>query len=397
MNLVQHYIETLKRYPQIIAFGLLASFFSSFGQTFFFGLYGEHFRESFNLSHTSFGGIYSGVTLCGGIIILFLGHFIDKVRTTHYAAIVLGALSLGCFLIYSADTLTLFILGLFLVRFLGQGMMSHMSSTVTTRYIEEGRGYGLTITSMGHPIGNIIFPAFVMMLLGWYGWQETWLFYSVFCIVILLPLFIYLLKNTTFIDEEKTIDALLDDQTIGQVLRQGSFWVIIFISTIMPFLLTGVFFHQQWIVDNLNLPTNIFAYSLVMFGISSILCNIVAGHITSINSPVYVLRYHLVPFVIASLLLLLFPSVITFSLFIFCASFTAATIPARGTYLAENYGTQHLGAIKSIIFSSIVLASALSPFAFGMRIDTIGTAEAIIGLCMASTILVTLSSYTLRP
>ena len=57
------YFQLVRSRPRILVFGLLATFLSSFGQTFFIGAFGEAWRHDFGLSNTAYGGIYSLATL----------------------------------------------------------------------------------------------------------------------------------------------------------------------------------------------------------------------------------------------------------------------------------------------------------------------------------------------
>ena len=60
-----------------IAGGLLLTFFSSFGQTFFIGLSGEELRAKFDLSDGEFGGIYMIATIGSALTLPILGRVLD--------------------------------------------------------------------------------------------------------------------------------------------------------------------------------------------------------------------------------------------------------------------------------------------------------------------------------
>ena len=54
---------------QFIAFGFLAAFSSSFGQTYFIGIFGPEFQAEFGLSHTIWGSIYLIGTLASAAML----------------------------------------------------------------------------------------------------------------------------------------------------------------------------------------------------------------------------------------------------------------------------------------------------------------------------------------
>ncbi len=378
------YLEVLARHRGVVAFGFLATFFTNFGQTYFFGFYGAHFREAFDLSNAGFGTIYSGVTLCSALAIIAVGHVIDKVRVAPYAVLLCLLLALGCVLISTATLLPVFILGLWLVRFLSHGVMGHMSSTVVTRYVENGRGRGLSLASMGYPAGEILFPMMVTGLLLIVSWREAWLLYGMVYLFVALPLFYWFSKGLLLV-ETPLEEGVLQDKELGDVLRDPIFWLVLVATMLMPFLLTGVFFHQQWLMEDMGLSVQLFALAFICYGISSMISGVVSGHVVDTLGAVFLLRVFLVPFIIATVIFVLFPHAISLIVFMVAAAVTSGTlVPTRGSFLADRYGVRHLGAIKSLMTSSMVFATALSPALFGVIIDQFNDATIVFHLSWVS-------------
>ena len=57
--------------------GLLLTIFSSFGQTYFIALFGAEIRQTFDLSHGDFGGIYMIGTLTSAATLVWVGRVVD--------------------------------------------------------------------------------------------------------------------------------------------------------------------------------------------------------------------------------------------------------------------------------------------------------------------------------
>ena len=90
-------INFINKNSNLLIFGFLIAFASGFGQTFFISLFSEDFRETFNLSNTQFGSLYSIATILSALTIIWAGKLIDTVSLKKYTlAIVLG-LSMTCF------------------------------------------------------------------------------------------------------------------------------------------------------------------------------------------------------------------------------------------------------------------------------------------------------------
>ena len=74
------------------------TFCSSFGQTFFLGIFNPFIRQDLNLSHSEFGGIYSIATLVSSLSIIWLGKKIDDFKLRNFAIFVCLSLFLLLFL-----------------------------------------------------------------------------------------------------------------------------------------------------------------------------------------------------------------------------------------------------------------------------------------------------------
>ena len=122
---------------RFLLFGFLMMGLSNFGQTFFIALYSAYFRETFALTNTQFGGIYSAVTLASAVCLLYSGKLIDRWRLSVFAGATLIGLALACFFIFMANELWVLVLGLFMLRQFGQGLSSHTGMTATSRAYEK--------------------------------------------------------------------------------------------------------------------------------------------------------------------------------------------------------------------------------------------------------------------
>ena len=62
---------------KVIVFGFIFTFFSSFGQSFFLGIFNTSIRETLSITHGQFGSIYAAATLCSSLLLIWLGKKID--------------------------------------------------------------------------------------------------------------------------------------------------------------------------------------------------------------------------------------------------------------------------------------------------------------------------------
>ena len=58
---------------KVIIFGFIFTFFSSFGQSFFLGLFNSSIRETLSITHGQFGSIYASATLLSSFLLIWVG------------------------------------------------------------------------------------------------------------------------------------------------------------------------------------------------------------------------------------------------------------------------------------------------------------------------------------
>ena len=174
--------------------GLLLTFFSSFGQTFFISLFSGEIRESFQLSDGEFGAIYMAGTLASAVTLVGLGKTLDRFSISAVSLCVICALALACVGMSIVNSWLLLLVVIYALRLFGQGMMTHTSQTAIGRWYDADRGRAISLTSMGHQIGEALFPSVVLVLLGWYEWRITWRICAVALVVVALPTIVLLMR-----------------------------------------------------------------------------------------------------------------------------------------------------------------------------------------------------------
>ena len=80
---------------KVILFGFIFTFFSSFGQSFFLGLFNPSIRETLSISHGQFGTIYASATLLSSFILVWVGKKIDDMNIIKFASYVVILLSIS--------------------------------------------------------------------------------------------------------------------------------------------------------------------------------------------------------------------------------------------------------------------------------------------------------------
>ena len=117
----------LKNHMRFVLFGLITAFASSFGQTYFIGIFGHAIQQDFAMSHTQWGGIYMAGTLLSALLLPVTGKLIDQVPLQRYTFFVVLFLAFACWFITQVHSFAWLVVGIFLLRQSGQGLMSHVA------------------------------------------------------------------------------------------------------------------------------------------------------------------------------------------------------------------------------------------------------------------------------
>jgi len=357
-------------------FGALIMFWTSPGQTYLISLFADQFRHDFSLSHGDFGSLYTLATLSSAAILWPAGRLVDKLRLAKFVwwicvAMVLGTVSMS----FVNGPIALFF-GILFVRFLGQGMMSHIAVTAMARRYVGERGRAIAIAGFGFPIGEGIFPPLITIGLTITSWQNIWIGMGVAAAIMLLPTVPFLLKRTTGQDGrgQNTVAAPNQSQkqwTRSEMLRDRKFFMIAPLIMTMSALFTGIIFHQKYIVVSLK-EWDFFWWSICFsgFAASQIIGSFSAGWLVDRISARRIAPFVLLPFA-GSLAILGLSEGDYWALGVLALMGLSAgsSNPTFSSLWAELYGTEHLGAIRAAGAVLSVFASALGPVFVGWALD----------------------------
>lgn len=366
-------LKFLLRNLRWLAAGFLLTMFSSFGQTFFIGLSGNEFQARFELTGGEFGLLYMVATLASAATLPWLGRTLDVMRGGKVAAFVMPILAGACLLAAWSPHLTGFVLALYLLRLMGQGMMTHIAQTETARSFTANRGRAISLIVPGHQAGEALLPiGFVLASAAW-GWQGAWTAAAVLVLTVGLPLVTTLLAKPRIPrNTEQTHGGSRDarDWTRSQVLRDPTFYLVLAGLLLPPFIGTTIFFHQGHLIDVRGYDTLVFAGAFPVMAVSTVFFGLACGYLIDRFGAVRLLPFSLAPMFFACVAAAAITAVPGIYLFMFILGISYGfTNTLMGALWPEIYGVAHLGAIRSIVVSAMVLATALGPGITGALID----------------------------
>ena len=356
-----------------LAAGMLLTFLSSFGQTYFISIFSGEIRETFNLSHGDWGSIYGFGTFASAVVMIWAGGLTDVMRVRKLGPIILLALAMSCIFMSINPLVILLPIVIFCLRLTGQGMSTHIAAVAMSRWFVSNRGKALSISNLGFSFGEALIPLFLVSALIYFSWQKIWIL-ATLVTLFSIPILIWLLRQER---SPQSIDA--EDQSLGmnklhwtrkQTISHPLFWLMM-PAVIGQSAFNTAFFFQQvhfseikgW--EHLNL--------VAMFPVDTgvaICMMILSGILLDKLGTAKLIPYFQLPMIIAFILFAFGETLYSALLgFIFLGITSGANTTLPNAFWAEFFGTKHLGSIKAAAAAAMVLGSAIGPALTGILLD----------------------------
>ena len=360
---------------KVIIFGFIFTFFSSFGQSFFLGLFNSSIRDALSITHGQFGSIYASATLLSSLVLVWIGKKIDDVNILKFSSYVIIFLSASCFIFSKISSVIFLFIGIFLMRLAGQGLTTHAATTTISRYFDKNRGRALSTGWLGLSLAEFCMPVLIVFLLTFIEWRDIWISISIL-VTIILPITAYtLVRNVKLDTREESNNTSEIPREIKQwkrieVLKDYRFYIICMTMLAMPWIATGTFVYQSFISTSKGWGPYIIAQSFMVYSIFSVITLFISGFLIDKFSSRKLLIYMNMPLLLATVILFYFDSSISSFIFLGLIGISngLANVLGSSTW-AEIYGVKHIGSIKALTTALMVFSTAFGTALFGILID----------------------------
>ena len=366
-------IEFLRRNAPWLFAGVLLTFSSSFGQTFFIAIFAGDIRQDFGLSNAGWGGIYAVATMASAGVMVFAGGLTDRFRVRIIGPVSLIGLALATTLMAQSTGVLMLTLSIFLLRLMGQGMMMQTSMVAMSRWFVATRGRAISIATLGVAMGEALLPLSFVALMGWLDWRTLWLIAALF-LVCAAGGMVLILKS------ERTPQAMARASTAvgmsgrhwtrSQALRNGLFWLT------LPSLLgpaawsTAFFFHQVHFAQAKGWAHFDLVTLFPIFSITGVGAMLLTGWMVDRIGSSRIAGLYLLPMAVGFYLLGAAQGLQLAAIgLIFIGLSVGANSTMSAALWAEFYGTANLGRIRAMTGAFMVLGSAIGPGLSGWLID----------------------------
>jgi len=368
---------------KVIIFGFIFTFFSSFGQSFFLGLFNAPIRNELGITHGQFGTIYASATICSSLLLIWVGKKIDDYRILNYSFFIVILLFASSLFFSFINSVYFLAVAIFLMRLSGQGLMSHASTTTISRFFEKSRGKALSTIWFGLSTAEFILPVLITYFFLIYSWRTVWQGIAIL-IILLLPLVILnTIKSINFDSREADSDSNQKKVKIKSwrrrdVIKDYRFYIVSLNMLAMPWIATGIFVYQSFISDSKMWAVYTIPKAFMVYSIISIATLFMSGFLVDKFTGRKLIIYMNLPLLLAMIVLFKFNHQIFAYIFLglIGVSNGLANILGSSTW-AEIYGVKHIGSIKALTTAFMVFSTAFGTAVFGLLIDNGFTIENI--------------------
>ena len=356
-----------------LAAGILLTFISSFGQTYFISIFAGEIKAEFGLSDGEWGSLYFLGTMASGFLMIWAGASADHFRVRTLAIVVILTLVAVCLAMSAVSSVWMLPVVIFGLRFTGQGMTSHIAVVAMARWYVRARGKALSVAGAGYSMGEAVLPMMFVGLLASGSWRNLWVVAA--CIAGLsIPVLVWLLRS-----ERVPSVASMRDDALGMqgrhwkradVVRDWRFWALVPIITVSSIFGTALFFQQVHLGDVKGLEHRDIVRMFPIYTITTGIAAIFSGLAIDRWGAVQLLPIIPVPMAAGFAVMGLSDSWLMLAIGFALVGLSGGIYgTVSGAFWPEIYGTRFIGAIKALATALMVIGSAIGPALTGLGID----------------------------
>ncbi|MCH6201945.1 MFS transporter [Aquiflexum sp. LQ15W] len=399
-----NYLQFVRKNREMVIFGIIMTALSSFGQTFLLALYVPFLMEEFKLSNGLLSTFYGLATIGAAMALPKLRKLIDSVPLQKFTLATTATFVISLLFFSISQAWWYIPLAFFGLRLAGQGLYNHIAITSMSRYFDVNRGKAISLASLGHPLGQAILPAIILVVISKIGWRESlWLNAAVVSIVVTV-FTLLVLKSEHLVNEsggesdtghsEKNVDRVRQ----RDIMKSKAFWLLAPNIFFIPFAVTGLFFYQFAIIEFKEWNIGLAAAGLTSYAIASSSSILLSGPLIDKYKAKTFFPFYLFPFLVALLVIWLVPNVWGIFLYNilmgFSVGFGSATVAALQV---EFFGQTYIGTVRSMFTSIMVLSSAIGPALFGIFLDLGWGFQTIFPVTLGILVLIMIQSFRAMP
>ena len=369
---------------RILGLAILTAALTGPGQTIGVSVFVDSFIADLDLSRSAVSTAYLVGTLAAATALPWVGRRIDSLGVRRGMTAIGVAFALALVLMSQVAGFFTLAAGFVLIRMLGQGALTLVSTVAVTLWFERRRGLVLGVLATGAGMLMSLVPIGSNALIDIFGWRATWGVLALIVAATVVPIGWFGMIDRPsdlglFPDGGNTppnseTRLLTRSFTRAEAVRTVRFWILVSASASAAMLVTALNFHQISLLGDAGLTTSEAAAMFLPQFVGTAVAGIAFGWISD-----RLTARALVPLAMTVLAVTLLlagtltggPAVLLYALLLGASG--GAMRSVGSTLLPRWFGTDHIGSISGLSTFVGVAATSMGPVAYSIARDATGT------------------------
>jgi sugar phosphate permease len=389
----------------LIPLAILGVLMSMPGQTAGFSAFTEPLIRITHFSRTRISTFYLIGTVISGFLLPTMGNLLDEWgarKMMIFASVMLGLTLLwlsyidkivqalggifGVQLAYSA----LLILGIFSLRFFGQGLLTITSNTMIGKWFDAKRGRAMALLGVANSFAFSVTPAVMAAIVAALAWNGAWrALAAVVGVGMSITAFLFFRDTPEAcglpVDGQHEDDVPQQERdllrkralfglTRHEAIRTRAFWALIITMSSQSLVTTGLTFHIQEIGEQAGLPLAQAVAIFIPVSFIAVPLSFLAAIMTERVHAKYFVFLFSSSQILSYISVAFLDTTLGYVLTIIGMGVSGGLMgPMQTAVMPKVFGRKHLGSISGMMTSFLVIGSALGPVLLSLVNDLVGS------------------------
>ena len=357
------------------------------GQTYGISVFNDSFRHDLGLSHTALAGAYMVGTLLAALPVSYVGALMDRHGIRRVMSIVVVLFGGTCIATSQVTGLFTLFLAFLMLRMLGQGALSLLSSNTVSMWFHDRLGTASGVMCVGAALAFAVVPRINLYLIDEFGWRWAYAMLGIGVWVVMLPLLALFFRDRPedvgqlpdgvvagrARHDEGASDEFTWGMTLKEALRTRTYWILLAMHMTWAMVGTAIVFHIVSLFEHQGLGRSEVAQFFTYFALSMAISQFIGGVLADRVVVRVLLLISMIGMMFSVSYLPFVDTRLGVTVFAVSSGFSQGLFIVLGqTVWARYYGRTHLGEIRGTIWTSCVAGSSVGPFIMGLSKDRLG-------------------------
>ncbi|SFT04808.1 MULTISPECIES: MFS transporter [Saccharopolyspora] len=377
------------------------------GQTAGISVFVDPLITSLHVSRSSVATAYLIGSLAGAVAMPLLGKGLDRFGPRRVMAVIgccFGSILLAAGTATEIVGLTAAFVG---IRIGGQGALSLVATTTVAVYVQQRKGFATGVVSAIGTSAISLAPLVLERLIGELGWRTAWQLEGCAVLALTVPAALLVLPRRVRAEEDataslSTVEAgpalATADWTLRRVSRTAVFWVVISGAGVCSLVTTALTFHQVSLLGERGLDVAEAAANFIPQLIAGLFASFLVGwlsdHISDRALTIAIMAILALTTISAAWVR---PGWAAIGYGLALGACTGGVRTLKAVVFIDRFGPHHLGALRGVVHSVIIGASALGPLVLALGRTWFDSYQCALAVLCSLPLLVIAAACTTRP